>query len=506
MFSARDSSPPKEADMLAFRVRYLLGRVAAADVSRGSEKDRGEWPPHPDRLFCALVQAWGDLGRPASEREFLERLEKAGPPHVHAASATSDSARVSFVPVPDNWKPYYRDPNTKKDRPFPVMGSMRIGRDRKERRFVSRGVDLSLCEPHATIGWLRPCEYDKWQSDDFDTAANLSRLIGYLGHSSSVVAVDVVRDIPASAWVPDDHGTLLLRVPYPGCFEELRSAFEAGRRPPKERTWRPYGQQRVDSPGPRTPWTDMVVFRIGRGPHRLPLVASLQATRSLREQLKDIFRKPPFNEEPPEVVSGRTPSTNGQSVTRSPHLSFVPLPDVGHAYAAGHLLGLAILLPGSLKSDERRRVLAAIAQLAHLDLAAIGRWQLERQTLETPVHGLLPETWAGPSRSWATVTPMAFDRDPGSALGKDAEEGVRVACTRLDLPTPREVALSPTPFVLGVEHSREFPLFRPSPTAPRRRHVHVRLEFEKPIHGPLAIGAGRHLGYGLCRPTRGTTG
>jgi CRISPR-associated protein Csb2 len=411
---------------------------------------------------------------------------------------------VSYVPVPDNWKPYYRDPNTKKDKPFAVMGSMRIGRDRKERRFVSQGVDLALGEPHATIGWLRPRGDDEWQACDFGAAANLSRLIGYLGHSSSVVAVDVVRDIPASAWVPDDDGTLLLRVPHEARLKVLESAFDAGDRPPIS-SWHSYGKERVDSPGPRAPWRDMVAFRIGGGPHRLPLVASLQVTRSLREQLKDIFRKPPFNEEPPEVVSGRPASASGQSVTRSPHLSFVPLPDVDHAYAAGHLLGLAILLPESLKNDERRRVLAAIAQLAHLDLGVIGRWRLERQTLETPLHGLLPETWVGPSQYWATVTPMAFDRDPGNMLGQDAEEGVRVACTRLDLPTPTEVALSQTPFVIGTEHAREFPLFRPAPTAPRKRHVHVRLEFGEPIHGPLAIGAGRHLGYGLCRPMRGTT-
>jgi CRISPR-associated protein Csb2 len=490
--------------MLAFRVRYLLGRVAAADVSRGSEKDRGEWPPHPDRLFCALVQAWGDLGRPSRERGFLERLEKAGPPQVHAARATADVARVSFVPVPDNWKPYYRDPNTKKEKPFPVMGAMRIGRDRKERRFVSQAVDVDLGEPHATIGWPRPVDQDDWEASDLDAAARLSRLVSYLGHSSSLVAVEVVRDIPVPPWIPDDNGTLLLRVPHPDRFKILERAFEAGRRPPVS-TWQPYVRKRVVSPGPRTPWRDMVVFRLGGGPHRLPLVASLQATRCLREQLKDIFRGTPFSEEPPEVVSGRAPSPNGHSVTQSPHLAFVPLPDVGHPHAAGHLLGLAILLPELLKGDERRHVLAAIARLTHLDLAAIGRWQLERQTLETALHGLLPETWTGPSRTWVTVTPMSFDRDPGDAVGDGARASVVVACIRLDLPEPAEVVVSATPFLEGVEHAREFALFRPTPTSPRRRHVHVRLEFDEPVNGPLVIGAGRYLGYGLCRPVWGST-
>jgi CRISPR-associated protein Csb2 len=489
--------------VLAFRVRYLLGRVAAADVSRGSEKDRGEWPPHPDRLFCALVQAWGDLGRPRRERGFLERIEKAGPPHIHAVRATPDVSRVSFVPVPDNWKPYYRDPNTKKDKPFPVMGAMRIGRDRKERRFVSQAVDLDVREPHATIGWPRPADGDAWSAGDFEAAEILSRLVGYLGHSSSVVSVDVVREIPFPAWIPDDDGTLLLRIPHADRFSTLERAFDAGRRPPVS-TWQAYGQQRLKSSNPCGPWRDVIVFRLAGGPHRLPLVASLQATRSLREQLKDVFRRPPFNEEPPEVVSGRMSAAHGSPKTQSPHLAFVPLPDVDHVHARGHLLGLATLLPRTLAGDVRRRVLAAIAQLAHLDLVGIGRWHLERQTLETPLHGLLPETWTGPSRTWATVTPMAFDRDPGDPHGEDAEAGVRLACTRLDLPAPTEVTLSSSPFVLGVEHARDFPLYRPTATTPRRRHVHVRLEFDEPIHGPLAIGAGRYLGYGLCRPIRGS--
>lgn len=489
--------------MLAFRVRYLLGRVAAADVSRGSEKDRGEWPPHPDRLFCALVQAWGDLGRPDRERGFLERLEKAGPPHVHAARATADISRVTFVPVPDNWKPYYRDPNTKKEKPFPVMGAMRIGRDRKERRFVSQAVDLDVSEAHATIGWPRPGDHNAWSASDFEAAESLSRLVGYLGHSSSVVAVDVIREIPSPSWMPDEDGTLLLRVPHPDRFAALKCAFEAGRRPPVS-TWQPYGQQLPKPSNPSGPWRDTIIFRLVGGPNRLPLVAALRATRSLREQLKDIFRKPPFDEEPPEVVSGRASSADGHAKTQSPHLAFVSLPDVDHLHARGHLLGLGILLPRTLKGDGRRRILAAIAQLAHLDLTDIGRWDLERQTLETPLHGLLPETWTGPSRTWATVTPMAFDRDPGDPHGEDAQAGVRLACTRLDLPAPTVVTLSSSPFVLGVEHARDFPLYRPSVATPRRRHVHVRLEFDQPIQGPLAIGAGRYLGYGLCRPIRGS--
>jgi CRISPR-associated protein Csb2 len=487
--------------VLSFRVRYLLGRVAAADVSRGSEKDRGEWPPHPDRLFSALVQAWADLGRPDRERRFLERLASAPPPHVHAKRAAADVGRVSFVPVPDSWKPYYRDPNSKQDKAFSVMGAMRIGRDRKERRFVSQAVELELSEPHATVAWLRPLDVEAWTSEDQECAASLSRLVGYLGHSSSLVALDVSSQISAPALVPDDNGTTLSRVPYEGRLTHLEDAFKAGRRPPTS-SWQPYGQPAAEAPaGPRPPWRDMVVLRLVGGPHRLPLVTSQRSTRRLRETLNDIFRAPPFSQEPPEIVSGRAISDGAK--TTAPHVAFVPLPDVDHPFASGHLLGVALLLPEVLKGEERRTVLRAIQQLTMLDLGTLGRWELERQTLETPLHGLLPGTWTRSSKYWTTVTPISFDRDPGDPLGEVAKLGVARACERLGLSAPSDIQLSVTPFIAGSDHAREFTLFQSTASAPRRRHIHARLVFAEPVSGPLVIGAGRYLGYGLCRPTNG---
>lgn len=488
--------------MLAFRIRYLLGRVAAADFARGNDKDRVEWPPHPDRLLCALVQAWGDLGCPSAEHELLLRLqssleEPSRLPVVHVGTTTADAdvARVSFVPVNDNEKPFYRDANTKRDKPFSMMGAMRIGRDRKERRFVSRTVDLDAAEPHAIIGWPS----DGWRAEDYGMAARLARLVSYLGHSSSVVSVDVTDHVPEPTWVGDEHGTLLLRVPSQGRVEALEGAFQAGRRPPVG-VWKLYGPAQAVAVGWQTPWSDMVVFRLIGGPHRLPLVSSVRATRRLRECLKDVFREI-HGEVPPEIVSGRTSSaTGGDTPTQSPHLAFVPLPDTGHRHAKGHLLGLSILLPRDLKGEERLRVLKAIARIGKLDLGAIGRWELDRQTLEGNLRGLLPGTWTGPARIWATVTPMAFDTDPGDSFGAAAKEGVALACTRLGLPEPAGVSVSGSPFLPGVEHAREFPLFRPIPSAPRRRHAHVRLEFNELVRGPVAIGAARYLGYGLCRP------
>jgi CRISPR-associated protein Csb2 len=46
--------------MFAFGLRYLMGWAMAA--SDGQEKQRVEWPPHPDRIFMALAAAWFETG------------------------------------------------------------------------------------------------------------------------------------------------------------------------------------------------------------------------------------------------------------------------------------------------------------------------------------------------------------------------------------------------------------------------------------------------------------
>lgn len=44
--------------MFAIEVEFLLGRSVATDPS---QRDLAEWPPHPTRLFSALVDALGDV-------------------------------------------------------------------------------------------------------------------------------------------------------------------------------------------------------------------------------------------------------------------------------------------------------------------------------------------------------------------------------------------------------------------------------------------------------------
>jgi len=110
--------------------------------------------------------------------------------------------------------------------------------------------------------------------------------------------------------------------------------------------------------------------------------------------------------------------------------------------------------------------------------------------------------YVGISRVWASVTPVLLpgydDRkehrgDHQKRLGR-AEQLVRKALRHVGINLPGHIELSRVPYWAGALHAREYH------TRERLVHYprwHVRLTFDRPWTGPLAIGAGRHGGFGV---------
>ena len=86
------------AKPFAIEVNFLTGRYVA---TYHNDRQRGEWPPHPARLFSALVASWAEDGGDSTEREALEWLEIQGPPRIDASEAVPRSVVSHFVPVND---------------------------------------------------------------------------------------------------------------------------------------------------------------------------------------------------------------------------------------------------------------------------------------------------------------------------------------------------------------------------------------------------------------------
>ena len=80
-------------------VNFLTGRYVA---TCHNDRRQPEWPPHPARLFSALVSTWAVADEPdGSERAALEWLESQAPPGINASEAVPRKTVQHFVPVND---------------------------------------------------------------------------------------------------------------------------------------------------------------------------------------------------------------------------------------------------------------------------------------------------------------------------------------------------------------------------------------------------------------------
>jgi CRISPR-associated protein Csb2 len=265
---------------------------------------------------------------------------------------------------------------------------------------------------------------------------------------------------------------------------------------------------------PRAPGTifspHFVVFALERrsGPFAtLGLQVALQVLQRWREAL--VSQCGSASERVRAIVSGHSP--DGRPLEQ-PHLALAPLAFVGHPHADGHLFALAAVLPAQMAGEQRRQVLRTLQQVTELRLGALGRWGLVHTPEEQLAWHLQPQVWtAHPvgATHWSTITPVVFDRHPRekdpTAYARQVAEMVAAACSAIGLPHPREVVVTQVSAHLGVPPAHVFPrLQRKDGT--ERRHAHAILIFDRPVCGPLLIGAGRYRGYGLCRPLESTAG
>lgn len=455
--------------MISFRITYLTGAVRSADFTTGNEKSAPEWPPHPARLFSALVSAWGVASAPIAGRQALEWLERQAPPELFASSSTARDSVVSYVPANDELSPAER--RTRNPRRFPVA--------------IPDSDTVYVIWPDAEPS-----------AEQRRALGQLAALVPALGHPSSLVDVRLCDDTPPPNLVPAGVGEKL-RVPNPGRLARLEALFEEGRRPDAGR-WQAYAapQERASIVATGA-FGDMVVYRLEVPGARLPLVGSLQVCTAMRGAMLSHADQPV-----PEIISGHGPgSTTEQPLpSQRPHLAFAPLADVGHRHARGHVVGVAAVLPRKAEPLERTACLRALGQIQELRVGRLGRFLVERLTVDTDRQALMADTWASPSRVWATVTPVVLDRFPEGPFGTEAERIVAESCVRAGYSAPDSVELGRVSWVLGVPNADDFPAGSEQVGRPRRYHVHARIVFHAPVAGPLLIGAGRYRGYGFCRP------
>jgi CRISPR-associated protein Csb2 len=288
----------------------------------------------------------------------------------------------------------------------------------------------------------------------------------------------------------------------PGRYANLRQRHEAGLRPLAS-LWKGYA---AAAPEPEQITSQsafdegILVLRQVDG-RRFGLESTLQLCQALRRTLMGRSRQQPA----PEWLSGHLP--DGQPSQRV-HLAIFPLAFVDRKHADGHLLGLGLALPreaGEGEPAELLRLLEAepgypwvslvLGQAGHCDVELD-----ERPDIDRP-YTLRPAVYSRPAQRWATVTPVVLDQFPRRQL--TAEDVVAGACERVGLPRPVGVRVGQAAYLSGVPASRAFPALPTRAGRPPRPLTHAEITFDVPVRGPVLLGAGRYLGYGLCRPRDG---
>jgi CRISPR-associated protein Csb2 len=197
------------------------------------------------------------------------------------------------------------------------------------------------------------------------------------------------------------------------------------------------------------------------------------------------------------------------------------LPFVGSAHADGHLLGVGVVLSREMTADDQKTLISALDTIADdkghrgeglgfdaTRFPGLGQWRLVRQGIFDDYRkSLRADTWtASPNgcRHWASVTPFVFDHH-GKAKSKAdyIEECARLvsdALLRVVIgATVEHVCVTPVSPVTGVPPAYDFPRLKRKDGS-ERRQIHVEIVFDRPVIGPLLVGAGRFRGYGFCRP------
>lgn len=294
-----------------------------------------------------------------------------------------------------------------------------------------------------------------------------------------------------------------MRVTHSGRLQDLCEAYEKFTRNPTKIHRPTMGRTTLYSSGTKDIipevehglFNEMIVFRREAGPK-----ASLRSALSLLTALRGAIQK--HSPDPvPEYLSGHAPGSTPENPVRSenPHVALVPLPFIDAQYAAGEILGLALLLPKTLTAGERKQCWDVVSSITEL-VMPWGRWMISLADAEENRRALQPKTWNRPHQVWSTVTPFVFDRYPRDPYGEEAKQIVRAAFVRVGLPESCELDLHYNSWHLGVPKAALFSPAPARPGKPQRYHCHVWTRFEQPIGGPIVAGAGRYYGYGFFAP------
>jgi len=496
---------------LSIRVQFLAGYSGR------------EWPPSPARLFKALVSA-ARSGWAVSKREAIDGALRELEGRVPIIAAPEAILRMPGQRrfVPNNSKNW---PTQRKLNPV-------------------KGIDL---EPEPILRWDLDAPAIIWYqwpdapSELANTVRELARHTWSVGKGEDFALVDALEAPPPSVLIRwseatcQDGAGAWLEVPEPGCLDVCDAIFQRSAHDPplaasgtrsvryasngKIEISLPVGVLALWSRGKRRSW-DARLLRQVVGPIRNLL-------DEVRSEIVDVLASDPAERARLDALAQRVllgHDERGDPV-REPHLAILPVPSVLGPYPDGRIRRVALVGFGCGQDATRRAIFELACILLH------GRELLDNGCgtgvrLDVEPEGQWLKAVTGSSRTWVSVTPViqaakeltSAEWGRLRALRRAAPESgedltrleQRLQDRRLELvirslrqalgvsgAQPISVEVMPGGPIAGVHVARQY---RVDGYLAETHRLHLRVTFDRPVAGPIAVGRGRHVGFGLLWP------
>jgi CRISPR-associated protein Csb2 len=513
---------------LAIRVQFLAGYSGR------------EWPPSPARLFKALVSSaragWAQPNRTAID-DSLRELERQGwtdgtkfPEIVAPRAAPRPPRQRRFIPNNSkNWPPERKlNPVKGIDLDEEPMAGWEVGWDGKAERNVA---DIDV--PHTVWYWWPDVD-----ASHVPIIRDVSRRVPSVGKGEDLAVLEATdAEPPADAvrWQPASSGASL-EVPEAGCLAVCDAVFARG---PDELPLPAAGVRAVTyASDARAADREVPTFVLGlwRNGKRCSWDARLlrqvvgpvrHLLDEVRAEVVDLLARGPSDRPAMEALVRRVLVGHDESDKPifEPHLAILPLPSVLGPYPDGRVRRIALADFGGGDDPNRRAIVEMAQVLLHgRELRDNGRGTGVVLDTEPDVQWLRAITKR--SRTWATVTPLvqaakeltgAEWRRLVEARRQAEHEPAKAAARELHLRKRRlelversvqQAIAGQDARIVSVEFASGGPIagvhvatqYRANGYLGETPKLHIRVTFDKPVAGPIAIGRGRHVGFGVLWP------
>lgn len=524
---------------------HLLLTVCFLDDRYHGLLERGgppEWPPSPFRLFQALVAGvarrgelvigedvpsntnFTDIGKALG---WLQRHTREHPPVIIAPKAKTGRAITRFVPNNDGDKKFDRQERLTAKPTIPTLFLLEEGQkpevhyiwdldqrdDVPERHIrdaaraltaLGWGIDMAFADVRLALEpEIQQLKGVRWYPKrDTGSFHNTLRTPTYDDETRECTLCDL-RRCHEMFVNRIEHGKPLKTVDKPRVFD--RVLYTSVERPIR----RPYAVFKLLDENEDT----------YRYPHaKLIHIAGMVRHLAIQRMTHD---PPPFVKDKDadwvsRVVRGKRAETAGEEHKQ---FSYVPLPSIGHEHADAMVRNVLVVAPLDMERElehlaERLNGQALQAEgdtgSCEADSRPLISGRVELRKFKPPHGKFIDKRYLGTSRVWQTVTPMILDghnkkskNDKPEAVARETERLIRKALQRAGIETPCEFTWQAIPFFKNClsahkydRNGRHAGYHRPTHLRDRTA-IHVRLTFQYPVPGPLALGAGRHCGLGV---------